>query len=258
MKKLSRKGPDILFEDNHVIAVDKPPGLLTQGDITGASALIDILKRYIKNKYKKPGNVFLGLVHRIDKPVSGIVIFAKTSKSASRLSEEFRSRKVKKFYIAAVNASFPAERSSSGGTWIRLINNLTRIHDKTVVSGDRTESDPTDPPDGGKSSQNAVLEYMPVLSCAENSLLLIRLHTGRKHQIRAQLSEAGMPVIGDQKYGSPVRLHDGSICLHSCFIRFTHPTLKASVDIFCDIPERMMKYVNGDINLLEIIKKLLS
>lgn len=205
----------VLYEDNHVIAVYKPAGVLTQGDKSGDLCLMDGVKAYLKKKYKKPGNVFLGLVHRLDRPVSGIVLFAKTSKGASRLSEQFRSHTIEKTYHALV-AGKPNARV--------LVNYLAK--DKTQRKMHVQE----------ERGQRAELEYTVVASYGPYSLVKILLKTGRFHQIRAQFSFAGFPVLGDTKYGAPFALPDKSIALCATSIVFTLPTQNERKTISILIP----------------------
>lgn len=193
----------VLYEDNHVIAVAKSAGMLTQGDKSGDPSLMDEVKKYLKEKYKKPGNVFLGLVHRLDRPVSGIVLFAKTSKGASRLSEQFRNHTIEKTYHALVLGKPP------GGTLTsRLVKN--KAQRKTGV---RTGQ-----------GQLAELEYKVVAQYGVYSFVKILLKTGRFHQIRAQFAFAGHPVLGDVKYGAPFSLPDKSIALCATSVAFNLAT----------------------------------
>lgn len=211
----------VLYEDNHVIAVHKPSGVLTQGDKSGDISLMDEVKAYLKKKYKKPGNVFLGLVHRLDRPVSGIVLFAKTSKGASRLSEQFRDHTIEKTYHALVQGKPDAKT---------LINYLVkdRAKRKTDVLIGR--------------GQRAELEYDVVASYGKYSLVKILLKTGRFHQIRAQFSFAGFPVLGDTKYGAPFPLPDKSIALCATSITFTLPTKDERKTISISTPSNWAQY----------------
>jgi 23S rRNA pseudouridine1911/1915/1917 synthase len=177
----------VLYEDNHIIAVFKPSGMLVQGDDSGDPTLMDEVKLYLKQKYNKPGNVFLGMVHRLDRPVSGIVLFAKTSKGASRLAEQFRTHTIQKIYHAFVlgTPKLPT------GT---LVNYLKKDTDKNFV---RVYDTPT--PD----ALRAELDYELVSSHEGKSILKVTLKTGRPHQIRSQLAHMGCPIVGDVKYGAP-------------------------------------------------------
>ena len=196
----------ILYEDNHIIAVYKPGGVLVQGDITGDISLMDLIKQYIKDTYKKPGNVFLGLVHRLDRPVAGVVVLAKTSKGASRLSEQFRSRSITKIYWAQVYGQMDPKEGT-------LTSYLMR-----ETKGSRLAKE------GEPGAQDAVLSYKTLNAKGGKSLLEIILHTGRKHQIRAQIAGAGHPIVGDVKYGAPSALADGTIRLLAKSLTFKHPT----------------------------------
>jgi 23S rRNA pseudouridine1911/1915/1917 synthase len=198
----------VLYEDNHLIAVYKPAGVLVQGDITGDPCLMDEVKEYLKKKYHKPGNVFLGLLHRLDRPVSGIVLFARTSKAAARLSEQIRNHKIKKIYQAEVLGKMPKK----SGTLINYIKK-DEARKVAVVS---------DKPD--KQRQKAELIYTVLKEERNYSLLEIELKTGRFHQIRAQLAHAGHPIKGDVKYGAPKPLSDRAIALCATSLTFKLPT----------------------------------
>lgn len=212
---------NVLYEDNHVIAVYKPAGVLTQGDKSGEPSLMNEVKGYLKNKYKKPGNVFLGLVHRLDRPVSGVVLFAKTSKGASRLSEQFRNHTIEKTYHALVVGK-PHART--------LVNYLTKDHARKRVDIH------------AKIGQRAELEYEVVATFRTYSLVKILLKTGRFHQIRAQFSFAGFPVLGDTKYGAPFALPDKSIALCATSIAFTLPAGNERKTISIPIPSSWSIY----------------
>lgn len=222
--------PEILYEDNHIIVVNKPAGILSQGDSTGDDSLLDILKQYIKKKYNKEGDAFIGLVHRLDRPVSGVMVFARTSKAARRLHSEIISGNMKKFYTAVVEKEL-----ADDGQWHRLENFLVRERDITRISMKETGN-----------SQRAVLYYRNIISSGGCSLVIIKLDTGRKHQIRAQFSDMGAPVAGDRKYGS---LNDikNSILLHSFFLSFSHPVLKEKMKFTSDIPSIFSKFIKSDI-----------
>lgn len=175
---------NVLFEDNHLIAVFKPANMLVQGDVTGDVCLMDEVKKYLKEKYQKPGNVFLGLVHRLDRPVSGIVLFAKTSKGASRASEQFREHTIKKIYHAVVSGE--PRPSATLVHWILKDENKNKVE---VFDREK------------KGALRAELSYEVVKTNGKYSLLKIELKTGRPHQIRAQFSTIGHPLVGDSKYG---------------------------------------------------------
>ncbi|MBQ2122759.1 MAG: RNA pseudouridine synthase [Bacteroidaceae bacterium] len=213
-----------LYEDNHIIIVNKASGEIVQGDKTGDAPLSDIVKAYIKEKYNKPGEVFLGVVHRLDRPVSGVVVFARTSKALSRLNEMFRKGEVHKTYHAIVPKTdkLPAE-----GKPTELRHYLTRnekanrayAHNKEVAG-----------------SKLAVLDYTVVSTGDRYALLEVNLHTGRHHQIRCQLSTAVAPIKGDLKYGAPRSNPDGSICLHARTVEFVHPVSKQKIKVTADYP----------------------
>lgn len=200
----------ILYEDNHLIAVYKPAGILVQGDDTGDKCLMDEVKEYLKEKHKKPGNVFLGLLHRLDRPVSGIVLFAKTSKGASRLSEQFRNHSVQKIYHALVEKA-PKQKS---GTLVHYLKKDEKQNYTTVFD------EPTD------GALRAELDYEIVEAQNFASLLRIHLKTGRSHQIRAQLAHIGCPIVGDTKYGSKIKYKDGQIALCATEFSFETATTK--------------------------------
>lgn len=196
----------VLYEDNHLLGVYKPGGVLVQGDSTKDETLIDLAKAYLKTKYNKPGNVFLGLVHRLDRPVSGVVLYARTSKAASRLTSEFATRKVEKIYFAVVSGE-PAEEEGD------LLSYIERTHRRSRVSGPESER-----------AKEAVLSYRVLARSSGMSLLKIVPRTGRHHQIRLQLAGIGLPVMGDIKYGSPGVLPDRTIALHAGVLEVKHPT----------------------------------
>ena len=209
----------VLYEDNHLIAVYKPGGILVQGDLSRKTSLMDMVKEYIKKKYNKPGEAFLGLVHRLDWPVSGVVLFARTSKSASRLSVQWRQRSITKIYWALVHGKMPRP---SG----RLISYLKKRRQKVS---------PTD--ETHKRAQEAALSYRTLFVRGEVSLLEVNLHTGRKHQIRAQLAAEGCPIVGDLKYGARDRREDGTICLLAKSLTFMHPTRPETIYIDAPTPD---------------------
>lgn len=198
----------VLYEDNHLIAVFKPAGVLVQGDKTGDKCLMDEVKEYLKDKYQKPGNVFLGLLHRLDRPVSGIVLFAKTSKGASRLSEQIRDHTIKKGYHALVEGKPKKQKAV-------LINWLVKDEEKNFV----TVFDKEVP-----NSQYAELGYEVEKYDDKNSILKINLKTGRSHQIRSQLSHIGNPIVGDTKYGSKQKYASGTLALCATSLTFKTAT----------------------------------
>lgn len=195
---------NVLYEDNHLIAVYKPANVLVQCDESGDECLMDVVKKYLKEKYHKPGNVFLGLLHRLDRPVSGIVLFAKTSKGASRLSKQFREHKIKKIYYALVSGVLKNPKGT-------LIHYLIKDHIKNKVKIFDFETA------GAKRSE---LDYEVVSTKNNQSLLKILLKTGRSHQIRAQLSSMGHPIIGDLKYGALTPLPNKAIALSAVELAF--------------------------------------
>ena len=213
-------GNQILYEDNHLIILNKKPSQIIQGDKTGDIPLSDILKEYIKNRDHKPGNVFMGVVHRLDRPVSGAVIFAKTSKALSRLNEMLKKGEIRKTYWVVVK-NRPAEHSGHLIHYLRRDEqkNKTFAYDKPVLN-----------------SQKAELTYELKAESDKYCLLEVNLLTGRHHQIRSQLSKIGCPVKGDLKYGSDRSNPDGSIHLHARSIAFIHPVKKESIFIMADPP----------------------
>jgi len=213
---------DILFEDNHLIVVNKMSGILVQGDKTGDISLLDQIKKYLKIKYKKSGKVFLGLVHRIDRPTSGVVIFAKTSKSLIRLNKQFQERKIKKTYWAITEKKNNL-KSHTIRNWLKK----NKKQNKSYVYHNKIEG-----------SKIAELKFS-LLKVLKNYMLLeINPITGRHHQIRAQLSDFGMIIKGDLKYGSKRNNLDGSIDLHARNINFEHPVEKKQINIEAPTPKR--------------------
>ena len=211
-------GVEVLYEDNHIISAIKPAGVLSQSDGSDAPDMLTILKAYIKEKYDKPGDVYLGLVHRLDRPVSGVMVFARTSKAASRLSEQIRLRKVDKIYRCVVGGV----PDPSG----RLENYISKDEDSNTV----TVSDQERP--GFKASY---LDYRTIASKDGFSLVEVRLGTGRSHQIRAQMAHKGYPLIGDRKYGSAdKRCKD--IALEAYKLSFEHPVKRENITFEAPIP----------------------
>lgn len=211
---------NVVYEDNHIIIVNKQSGEIVQGDKTGDTPLSDIVKQYIKEKYNKPGNVFLGVVHRLDRPVSGLVVFAKTSKALSRLNEMFRTGDVHKTYWAIVKKNDIATEAT-------LTDWLTRNERQNKSYAHNREV---------PGAKKAVLSYK-VRSMSDNYMLLeVRLMTGRHHQIRCQLAHMGCPIKGDLKYGSPRSNPDGSISLMSRRVEFVHPVSKETIAVEAPVP----------------------
>jgi len=235
----------ILYEDNHLIAVDKPAGMLAQNDHSGDVSLLDVTKEYLRERYAKQGNVFLGLVHRLDRPVSGVMLFAKTSKAAGRLQQQFADRRTLKLYAAAVEGAIT--HAASG--WVRCESILTRIRDRTVAATVSRENQ-----HAPRHAFNAVMEYTILASAPEYSLLLIRLVTGRKHQIRAQLSLLGMPIVGDVKYGARQPLPDGSICLHAAYLAIDHPVGGKRLELISPVPSRIASLF-GDVRDVQMMAR---
>lgn len=211
----------ILYEDNHLLVVNKRPGEIVQGDRTGDAPLVETLKGYLREKYHKPGDVFLGLVHRLDRPVSGAVIFARTGKALSRMNELVKSRQIRKIYWAIVSQLPPANEGA-----------LVHYLEKNQV---QNRSYVYDTPGGDRKI--AELKYRLLGSSDRYHLLKVELLTGRHHQIRAQLASIGCPVRGDLKYGYPRSNQDGSICLHARQVDFIHPVRKEPIVITAPAPE---------------------
>lgn len=212
---------EVVYEDNHLLVVNKAPGEIVQGDKTGDTPLVETLKLWLKEKYAKPGNVFCGVVHRLDRPVGGLVIFAKTSKALSRLNEMFRNGEVNKTYWAITRNLPPKEEDTLTHYII-----TTERNNKSYAS--LTEK---------KGSQKAVLKYRHIASTDRYHLLEVNLLTGRKHQIRVQLSAIGCPIKGDLKYGDKRSNPDGSISLMSHRIEFTHPVSGNKIDVTAPVPD---------------------
>ena len=204
--------PDILLEDNHCLAINKPAGLLSQGDETGERSVVDLVRDYLKTTYAKPGNVFVGLIHRLDRPTSGVVLLARTSKGADRMSRQFRESTIRKVYLAVVEGC----PSMKEGEWSdRLWKDESKNTVQVVDSGD-------------SRGQNASVFYRLVERHGATSTIELVPHTGRSHQLRVQLASRGLPIVGDRKYGaiSTLRAEDGRhrIALHARSLTFEHPT----------------------------------
>ena len=212
---------EVIYEDNHLIAVNKTCREIVQGDKTGDTPLSDMLKVWIKEKYCKPGNVFVGVAHRLDRPVSGLVLFAKTSKALARLNEMFRTGEIKKTYWAIVKNCPPTE----GGT---LEHWLVR-NEKQNKSYAYAEEKP--------EAKKAILHYKLLAKSDNYYLLEIDLKTGRHHQIRCQLAKMGCPIKGDLKYGSERSNKDGGISLHARKAQFVHPVSKQPIEIIAAVPD---------------------
>jgi 23S rRNA pseudouridine1911/1915/1917 synthase len=225
MKTISTKDNlQILHEDNHLIVVNKRVGDIVQGDKTGDKPLSNYIKEYLKEKYNKPGEVFLGVVHRLDRPTSGIVIFAKTSKALTRMNELFSSRETQKTYWAVVKTKPPKEQD----VLVHFIkrnskNNTSKAHLKEVPE-----------------SKKASLAYKIITSLTNYYALEIELHTGRHHQIRVQLQSIGCPIKGDLKYGFDRSNTDGGIHLHARKLNFTHPVSKEKLALTAPVPDDVL------------------
>ena len=211
----------VVYEDNHIVVVNKTSSEIVQGDKTGDTPLSEMVKQYLKEKYNKPGNVFIGVTHRLDRPVSGLVVFAKTSKALPRLNEMFRNGEVKKTYWAIVKE---CPKETEGELVHYLVRNEKQnksyAYDKEV-----------------KNSKKAVLHYKLIGHSQNYYLLEVDLKTGRHHQIRCQLAKMGCPIKGDLKYGSPRSNPDGSICLHARTVQFVHPVSKEEIRLTAPVPE---------------------
>lgn len=221
MKEISTKeNLKILYEDNHIIVVNKRVGDIVQGDKTGDKPLSDVVKEYIKEKHNKPGEVFLGVVHRLDRPTSGIVLFAKTSKALTRFNEMFKNHDLQKIYWALVKNK-PEQNEA------KLVHYLKRNTKNNTSKAHKNEV-----PD----SKKAILEYKIMKSLDNYHLLEIELHTGRHHQIRSQFSAIGSPIKGDLKYGFDRSNPNGGINLHARKLSFIHPVSKEKIEITADLP----------------------
>jgi len=212
---------EILYEDNHIIAVYKKSSDLAQSDKTGDDSLDNEIKKYIEKKYKKPGEAFLGVVHRLDRPVSGVILFARTSKALLRLNEMFRTKQVKKTYLAIVKERPPDDEAT-----IKHFLKKNEKQNKSYVYDTEV-----------KGSKEASLTYRLKGRSEKYYLLEIELHSGRHHQIRAQMAKIGCPIKGDLKYGYPRSNEDGSISLFARRLEFIHPVRKEVVSITAHFPE---------------------
>lgn len=210
---------EVLHEDNHLIIVNKKPGDIVQGDKTGDKPLSEVVKQYLKTKHGKPGNVFLGVVHRLDRPTSGAVIFARTSKALSRMNEQIKNREIKKTYWAIVKGK-PEEK----GSLIHYLKKNPKNNKSTAYSKETP------------GAKKAVLHYNTLGNSDKYSLLEIDLETGRHHQIRTQLSKIGYPIKGDLKYGFPRSNPDKGISLHAKKLSFTHPVSKKKIEVEAPVP----------------------
>ncbi len=221
MKELRKE--DVIYEDNHLIAVCKPAGMLVQGDETGDEPLSELVKRYIKDKYRKPGDVFLGTIHRLDRPVSGLVLFARTSKALTRMNEQFRDKKIKKTYFALVDRK-PKKLAD------KLVHYLTKDTSRNLARANDNEV---------KNSKRAELDYQYINTANHKFLLRVSPVTGRPHQIRVQLAKMGCPIAGDLKYGSSSKGRETFIYLHAFSLQFEHPVKKEWINLHCPVPDEM-------------------
>ena len=226
---------EILFEDNHCLVVNKPAGLLSQGDSTGDPCLVDLATHYLKTRYSKPGNVYVGLPHRLDRPTSGAILLAKTSKAAGRLSAQFRDGIVAKVYWAIVEGIAP----EPAGEWVDLLEKDTRQNRSGVVLEDRG------------SSKEARVAFRVLERRDRFSRLELRPATGRSHQLRVQLARRGLPIVGDAKYGAKSRLRalDGHfrIALHARQLTFTHPTRPEAISVDAPVPADWPELSTGEL-----------
>ncbi len=215
---------EVVYEDNHIIVVNKASSEIVQGDKTGDKPLSETVKEYIKEKYAKPGNVFLGVVHRLDRPVSGLVVFARTSKALSRLNDMFRTKDVHKTYWAIVKDCPPQAQGELVHWLVRNEKqNKSYAYDREIPG-----------------SKKAILDYRVIGRSDRYFLLEIDLKTGRHHQIRCQLAKMGCPIKGDLKYGSSRSNPDGSICLHARRIQFVHPVSKNEIILEASVPDSVL------------------
>lgn len=225
---------NIIYEDNHIIVVEKPVNIPSQGDKTGDVDMLTLVKEYIKEKYHKPGEVYLGLIHRLDRPVGGVMVFARTSKAAARLSEQVRTKQFKKKYLVIADGKFEEKK----GTLENYLLKNERLNTSKVVE------------EGTKNSKLAILDYEVIKYQEEIDLSLVKvnLHTGRHHQIRVQFAHCGHSICGDQKYGT--RGRGKQICLWAYELTIFHPITKEEM-VFQVLPEKI-----GSWKLLENVKKI--
>lgn len=217
---MTRESVDLLYEDNHCLVVNKPAGWLTMGDATGDRTLLDICKEDVARRYHKPGAVFLGVVHRLDRPVSGVILFARTSKGASRLSEQFREHRIEKVYWAAVTGKVPDKAG---------------VLEQELVK-DRQTNQVRVVPAATAASQSCRLAYRKLGEQGSVTVVEIRPETGRSHQIRVQLASQGWSIIGDRKYGNSTSFVTGQIALHARSLTFEHPVKKEPITVTCPPP----------------------
>ena len=218
----------VLFEDNHLLVVNKPAGIATMGTAAGTTSMVTLAKAYLKQQYKKPGNVYLGVVSRLDSLVSGVLVFARTSKAAARLSEQFRERETQKIYWAVVEG-VPQPKSGELVHWLSKDESQQRMVVRSKKSAD---------------AQEARLKYQTLRKFTRGTLLEVELQTGRKHQIRVQLAATGHPILGDRKYGSQEPFPAG-IALHARSLTIEHPTLKQPLTFVAELPQAWEKWTGS-------------
>ncbi|MDU2688835.1 RNA pseudouridine synthase [Paeniclostridium sordellii] len=211
---------NVIYEDNHLLVVEKPVNVLSQGDDTNDKDMVNLLKNYIKVKYNKPGNVFVGLVHRLDRPVGGIMVFAKTSKAASRLSEQVRNKSFKKTYRAVLNGNMKKDKD--------ILKDYLYKNKKTNMVSVVNKNH--------KDAKDAELSYETISKNEKFSMVQVDLKTGRPHQIRVQFSSRNHPLFGDQRYGQHINKKGDQIALWSYKIEITHPTTKEKMEFICNPP----------------------
>ncbi|WP_051920488.1 RluA family pseudouridine synthase [Thermodesulfobacterium hydrogeniphilum] len=235
------KIPEILYEDKYILIVNKPAGLIVQGAYKKEESFLDLIKSFIKERDKKPGNVFLGVVHRLDKLVSGALIWAKRSKIAKRLFESFQKKEVFKIYLAEVEGCLEGE-----GLWENYLLWDERKRKTLVFNNEK------------RQTKKAITYYFSLEVSKKSNILLIPL-TGRKHQLRAVLSKKGFPIVGDLKYGSKIKIKNGkAILLHALFLKFPHPMTKENLEIIAPLPEYFSaKGLDKKLNL-EFLNKILN
>lgn len=221
---MSHYQPHILYIDNHLLAVCKPARMLIQRDRTGDESLLDLCRAYLKKRFNKPGNVYLGLVHRLDRPVSGVVVFARTSRAAGRLSEQFRSNRARKIYRALVEGKVP-----DNGIWT---DRLVRLGSSSKLGE-------------GDESKEAELSFRRISYHDNISLVEIEPKTGRHHQIRIQFAGRGHPVIGDFRYGSKIKFGKKALALHARSLTVTHPTKKEEMTFVAEVENSWREFFNN-------------